>query len=94
MGFTTHPSHEFGTQRKFFGLGGIKYFDAPTNTCPNCDKMGQYDGNKIRMVLCQDAMPTIYHPGYGAYAYPSYSHGYGYAGGQVLRVRSGYCNGT
>lgn len=29
---------------------------AAANTCPNCDKRGQYDGNVTRMVLRQNGM--------------------------------------
>jgi hypothetical protein len=49
MGFNSLGVHKFHTSHTWFG--GTNYFKAPMKSCPDCNKKGQYDGNKIRMVL-------------------------------------------
>lgn len=49
MGFNSVGIHHFKTSHNWYG--GVKYFKAPMKSCPDCNKKGQYDGNKFRMVL-------------------------------------------
>ena len=48
-GFDSCHLHSFDGENAF--LGGPKYFWAPANSCPECNKKGQYNGNVTRMVL-------------------------------------------
>jgi hypothetical protein len=76
MGFNSICIHKFKTSHNWYG--GVKYFKAPIKSCPDCNKKGQYDGNKIRMVLDYGDDPVQFGgPDGGEYA------GYG-IGGPVM----------
>jgi hypothetical protein len=75
MGFNSLGIHKFHTSHTWWG--STKYFKAPMKSCPDCNKKGQYDGNKIRMVLDYGDDPVKYggpggqmggeYSGYGGY---------------------------
>ena len=49
------------------------YFKAPMKSCPDCNKKGGYDGNKIRMVLDHGDDPIMFGgPGGEGYMGPGY----------------------
>lgn len=50
-GFSSAHYHKYTPTRK--GSLAVRYVAAAANSCPSCDKKGDYDGNLTRMVLDQ-----------------------------------------
>jgi hypothetical protein len=77
VGFDNAPHHRFDTDTAL--LGGPKYVPAPAHSCPECNKKGQYDGNRTRMVVGKDGFCGVGEAGAPAYGWAS-AFGTGYAG--------------